>query len=143
MPVARVGRFSDSSCYQLHRLVTELTKTAERELRAASGMSFSQFLVLQALLEKGELNQAEISDYVGVTPAVMTKQVDYLSAAGWLVRKHSTTDRRQQVISLSARGRQLAEQLSRQILDEVETTVAESLLPHYRDKLSDLLAEWR
>ena len=106
-------------------------------------MSFSQFLVLQALLERGESSQAEMAAYVGVTPAVMTKQTDYLGAAGWLVRKHSTTDRRQQIISLSSRGRQLAEQLSHQILSEVESELERSLVPHYRTKLSDLLAELR
>ncbi len=104
-------------------------------------MSFSQFLVLQALVETPELSQAQIAVYVGVTPAVMTKQVDYLCSAGWVVRSASPTDRRQHVIKLSAGGRRLITRLKGEIERLLDHELAGLLLPHYRAKLAETASQ--
>lgn len=139
--MARTTSFSETSFYRVHRLVSQLAKAAEQKLREGSGMSFSQFLVLQALTESAQLSQAQIATYVGVTPAVMTKQVDYLCAAGWVVRSANKDDRRQHVIRLSPGGRQLIERLSGEIERLLDKELDGLLLPHYRHKLVDTLGQ--
>jgi DNA-binding MarR family transcriptional regulator len=72
-------------------------------------MSFSQFLVLMALMERGDSKQSAIAAYVGVTPAVITKQVDQLAGRGWLQMGPSHNDRRANVVRLTKKGQSEAQ----------------------------------
>lgn len=130
---ARKVRFSETLLYRLDRFVSLNMKVAESRLREVSGMSFSQFLVLMALLERGESKQSTIASYVGVTPAVITKQVEQMAGEGWLQLGPSHTDRRANVVRLTAKGQREA-QIA---LKEVKAAWREhSNFPdHYRQKL--------
>lgn len=100
-------------------------------------MSFSQFLVLMALVEHGELNQAGIADYVGVTPAVITKQVEQLAGQGLLNLGPSHSDRRSNVCRLSAKGRTMALAAGKEVEQALRQEI--QLAEHYQAKLKRLL----
>lgn len=100
-------------------------------------MSFSQFLVLMALAEHGELQQSLIAGYAGVTPAVITKQVELLAGKGLVQLGPSHADRRANVVRLTAKGKTQAATglatVESAIRDEIK------LAEHYQTKLKQLL----
>jgi DNA-binding MarR family transcriptional regulator len=100
-------------------------------------MSFSQFLVLMALVDQGESKQALLADYAGVTPAVITKQVEHLAGLGLVSLGPSHTDRRANVVKLTVKGRQTAAAA----LETVQQAFAsDAKFPdHYRSKLDHWL----
>ena len=134
---ARNIRFSETLLYRLDRFASQVSKAAESRLREASGMSFSQFLVLMALLEHDELNQAGIADYVGVTPAVITKQVEQLAGQGLLQLGPAHNDRRSNVCRLSSKGRSIAVAAGKEVELAIRTEI--QLAEHYQGKLKRLL----
>lgn len=100
-------------------------------------MSFSQFLVLMALAESEELKQAKIAEYVGVTAAVITKQVDQMAGKGWLQLGPAHNDRRVNVVRLTPAGRKVAKEAH----ELVQGVIADelSLAHHYRTKLAKII----
>lgn len=134
---ARNIRFSETLLYRLDRFASQVTKAAESRLREASGMSFSQFLVLMALLENGPAQQSQIADYVGVTPAVITKQVEQLAGKGWLQLGPSHQDRRANVVRLTDKGGAAARAAIKQLEQAIRREI--NLAEHYQTKLTQLL----
>lgn len=100
-------------------------------------MSFSQFLVLMALTENGDLKQSAIADYVGVTPAVITKQVEQLAGKGLLQLGPAHNDRRVNVVRLTSKG----DDVAKIAIKELDATIREQikLADHYQTKLTKLL----
>lgn len=100
-------------------------------------MSFSQFLVLMALQEHDELQQSQIAGYAGVTPAVITKQVELMAGKGLLQLGPSHKDRRANVVRLTIKGKAAAQAS----LGEVEKAISAEikLADHYQTKLKQLL----
>ena len=102
-------------------------------------MSFSQFLVLMALTEHDELQQSKIAEYAGVTPAVITKQVEQLAGKGLLQLGPSHQDRRANVVRLTAKGQTAAKAglaaAEGAIMSEIK------LANHYQTKLNQLLSQ--
>jgi DNA-binding MarR family transcriptional regulator len=76
--VARRPSFSSTFIAKVHRASAAIEKLADRELRVSFGLTFSQFMVLDALGRLKEGSQREVADYLGVTPAVITRQAEVL-----------------------------------------------------------------
>ncbi len=77
----------------------------------ASGLTPTQFGVLEALLHKGSLTQRELSRKVLTSPGNMTDLVDKLEARGLVRRARQSADRRAVKVELTGAGRQLIEPL--------------------------------
>ncbi|HSX14340.1 MAG TPA: MarR family transcriptional regulator [Candidatus Saccharimonadales bacterium] len=134
---ARTTKFSQTLLYRLDRYVSKTVKAAESRLREVSGMSFSQFLVLMALVERGDLQQSSVADYVGVTPAVISKQVELLAGQGLLQLRPAHNDRRSNLVRITPSGRQSAQQA---LATVQEAFAASSAFPdHYKSKLQHWL----
>jgi len=134
---ARNIRFSETLLYRLDRFASQVSKAAESRLREVSGMSFSQFLVLMALIENGDLKQSAIAEYVGVTPAVITKQVEQLAGKGWLQMGPAHNDRRANVVRLTGKGQDVAKVAIKELDELIRQEI--NLADHYQAKLSKLL----
>jgi MarR family 2-MHQ and catechol resistance regulon transcriptional repressor len=78
---------------------------------AASGLTTTQFGVLEALLHKGALSQRELGRKVLTSPGNMTDLVDKLEARGLVQRTRQKHDRRAVQVDLTASGRTLIEPL--------------------------------
>jgi MarR family 2-MHQ and catechol resistance regulon transcriptional repressor len=74
---------------------------------AATGLTITQFGVLEAILHKGPLGQRELSRKVLTSPGNMTDLVDKLEARGLVHRVRQKADRRAVRVELTEQGRAL------------------------------------
>jgi MarR family 2-MHQ and catechol resistance regulon transcriptional repressor len=74
---------------------------------AASGLTPTQFGVLEALLHKGPLSHGELKAKVLTSAANLTDVIDKLEARGLLSRKRETDDARRICVELTPTGRSL------------------------------------
>lgn len=65
------------------------------------GLNHNDLRCLEILHREGELPAQRLATLSNLSPAAITKVTDRLVAAGYVVRRQSTTDRRSQIIRLS------------------------------------------
>ncbi len=95
---------TDSVADAVLRVIPRLSRFMERELvRAGSSLSVRQLRVLQRLHD-GEQIAAEIARHSSVGPAAMQGVLDGLVDRGLVLRQRSATDRRKQLLQLTAEG---------------------------------------
>ena len=70
-----------------------------------TGLGFSDFAVLEALLHKGPLPVNVIGPKVNLTPGSISVAVDRLVAKGLVSRVESSHDRRVRIVALTPRGK--------------------------------------
>jgi MarR family 2-MHQ and catechol resistance regulon transcriptional repressor len=70
-----------------------------------SGLGFSDFAVLEALLHKGPLPVNVIGPKVNLTPGSISVAVDRLVAKGLVSRAESSQDRRVRIVALTPSGK--------------------------------------
>ena len=77
------------------------------------GMSSARMGVLRQLhdSEDGSMGVVDLARSLGVTPAIVTRQVQELEADGLLRRRSASRDRRRTQIHITARGRRTFERL--------------------------------
>jgi DNA-binding MarR family transcriptional regulator len=82
------------------------------DMLAQLHVSPSQFKVLRALGESGPLGQHQLADLIAVDPRNVVPLIDSLAERGLLAREVDPADRRRRVLTLTARGQQLAADLA-------------------------------
>jgi DNA-binding MarR family transcriptional regulator len=85
---------------------------AERRLRGRSGHKAGDFSAMEIralfqLAEETETTAGCLAKHADVSPATMTAMLDHLEKDGMVTRRRSETDRRQVLVALSDRGREL------------------------------------
>ncbi|MEP0323881.1 MarR family winged helix-turn-helix transcriptional regulator [Bauldia litoralis] len=93
----------------LHLLLhaAHLVEEALRDDFAAIGIQPRQARVLDTLERLGEVTQAEMARAHSVTAASMSTMIDRLADAGLVERRQHPQRRRDHIVSLTARGRDL------------------------------------
>lgn len=88
----------------LHKNVKELDS---RTLKIASkyGLSFSQFMVLEALYSKGKLSISEVRDAILSSVGTISLVVSNLEKMGYIKRERDPDDKRICILSLTDSGR--------------------------------------
>ena len=88
----------------LHKNVKELDS---RTLKIASkyGLSFSQFMVLEALYSKGKLSISEVRDAILSSVGTISLVVSNLEKMGYIKRERHPDDKRIYILSLTYSGR--------------------------------------
>lgn len=79
---------------------------AERSLRGAE-LAFSEFTILEALLNKGPLQVNDIGRRVNLTSGAITSAIDRLEGRGLVQRGVDDADKRARLVSLTRAGRAL------------------------------------
>jgi MarR family 2-MHQ and catechol resistance regulon transcriptional repressor len=87
-----------------------LARHAERSI-GASQMCGSDFVVLELLLNKGPQRVNDIGRTIGLTSGSITTAVDRLEDRGLVARSFDSADRRTRIVTLTATGRALIEQV--------------------------------
>lgn len=134
-PMGIIGR--------LHRLAARL----DAELRvvfAAAGLSDGDFDVLASLRRAGapyELTPGELGATTMITSGAVTKRVDRLIAAGYVVRSVCADDARSRRIGLTDAGLRLVEGLFEEHLAN-EHRLVSSFSDGERAELARLLEAW-
>jgi MarR family transcriptional regulator, organic hydroperoxide resistance regulator len=87
---------------------------AERRLRGRSAHKAGDFSAMQIralfqLAKEPETTAGHLAKHADVSPATMTAMLDHLEKDGMVARRRSESDRRQVIVSLTARGRELLE----------------------------------
>jgi MarR family transcriptional regulator, organic hydroperoxide resistance regulator len=114
-----------------------------RRLRARAGrlpgeLSLPQYLVLEPLRDTDELPVGELAEAAGVAAPTATRMLDCLARDGLITRRHSETDRRSVLVSLTGAGTAAVEK-AHTTVDAWRRQVLESLEPSEREQAAALL----
>jgi DNA-binding MarR family transcriptional regulator len=115
-----------------------------RRLRSRAGMdpieglSLPQYHLLEALRDDDELTVGVLAEAAGVAPPTATRMLDCLARDGYVVRRHSETDRRAVLVSLTPTGRTALEAAHEQV-SAWRRRVFERLEPEEREQAAALL----
>ncbi len=112
-------------------LFQEIVRTHQVLIGAFSlevGMSAARMGVLRQLehSEDGSMGVVDLARSLGVTPAIVTRQVQDLEAEGLLRRRGDSRDRRRSQLHLTARGRRAFARLHERA-HELQTRVLDGL----------------
>jgi DNA-binding MarR family transcriptional regulator len=116
-----------------------------RRLRARAGkqplegLSLPQYHLLEALRVEDELTVGVLAEAAGVAPPTATRMLDCLARDGYIERRHSETDRRAVLVSLTPAGRTAVEAAHDQV-SAWRRRVFEALEPAEREHAAALLA---
>jgi DNA-binding MarR family transcriptional regulator len=114
-----------------------------RRLRARAGrfpgeLTLPQYHLLEALRETPELPVGELADRAGVAPPTATRMLDCLARDGFVERRHSESDRRSVLVTLTAGGEAAVEN-AHDVIEAWRRQVFESLDPEEREPAARLL----
>jgi DNA-binding MarR family transcriptional regulator len=115
-----------------------------RRLRARAGrekvetLSLPQYHLLEALRDREELTVGELAESAGVAPPTATRMLDCLARLGYVLRRHSESDRRSVLVSLTPTGADALEAAHARV-SEFRRRVFESLAPEEREHAAALL----
>jgi MarR family transcriptional regulator, 2-MHQ and catechol-resistance regulon repressor len=90
---------------------------------AESGLGLSDFAALEALLHKGPLTITEIQAKVLLASGSMTAAVDRLERKGLVMRRATSSDRREKILELTPEGKRVVNAAFRRHAEELEATM--------------------
>lgn len=100
------------------QLFTEFGSMHQRVSRFTDQALSGEMAVMRALmLAGGSLTPSELADRAWVSSARIANILRALEAKGWIVREHSTTDRRRVHVTVTDKGRQGVETKRRELED--------------------------
>lgn len=94
----------------LHKIVKDLDHET-MQIAGHYGLSFPQFMVLEALMHKDEMCIGDIKDTILSSNGTIPVIIQNLEKQGLLKRRKDLNDRRKSMISLTAQGRQIIEKI--------------------------------
>jgi DNA-binding MarR family transcriptional regulator len=103
-------------------------------------VSYSQVLVLYALLETGKATMSELSSWLKISHGVATRTVDRLVEKGMVERWRDDEDRRVVFVSLSKDGRDFAEKMIGVHLEKMDK-IFRSVGKEQRESFLELLSQ--
>lgn len=100
------------------QLFTEFGSMHQRISRFTDQALSGEMAVMRALmLAGGSLTPSELADRAWISSARIANILRALEAKGWIVREHSTTDRRRVHVTVTDKGRQGVETKRRELED--------------------------
>ena len=109
----------------------------------AHGVTEQQWRVLRALAEAAALEAGELARRVCLLTPSLSRILRDLSAQGLLTRRNSPSDRRVVIVKLTAKGRLLFDEMSREsevVYASIESTLGEETSRTLMAKLDDVVA---
>ncbi|SET44288.1 MarR family winged helix-turn-helix transcriptional regulator [Paenibacillus sp. NFR01] len=93
-------------CFTIYACSREFTKLYQPHLDKI-GLTYSQYLVMIVLWEKGQCTVKEIGEALFLDSGTLTPLLKRLQAAGLILRERSAQDERKVLISLTDKGWEL------------------------------------
>lgn len=90
----------------VHRIVKDLDRETAR-IAASYGLTFPQFMVLEALLHKDAMSVGEIKDTILSSDGTIPVIIKNLERDGMVRRAKDPSDHRRSMVSLTEAGREL------------------------------------
>jgi MarR family 2-MHQ and catechol resistance regulon transcriptional repressor len=125
---------------RLMRAANALRTVASRQLEP-SGLTLSQFAVLEALYHLGPMSLGEVAKKILTTGGNLTMVAGNLEKQGLVSRKCSTDDARVYILSLTPKGKKLIAEIFPDHAAAI-TQAFETLSPKEQTKLSELCREF-
>ena len=116
--------YQHSYVQKLSRLASKMAKTADQALVESLDLSFSQYQVLATLRQHPLFSQSQIAEAMGVTPAVVTRQALALVDKKLLTQERSSVNRRQNIVALTPKGEQAADEAAERLAREFRRPLA-------------------
>ncbi len=91
------------------RKIIRASDLYSRRIQKLTGLTYTQFLVMQAIENLGEVTIREVSEEVSLSQATVTTVLDRLEDRKLLVRRRSTEDRRRVHARLTKAGQEALE----------------------------------
>ena len=113
----RKSQFEKSLLNKIARVANRLEQEVETELKVSFKLTFSQFRVLNGLLALGKVSQRELATALGVTPAVVTRQSEVLSARGLVTQQPNPASTRENLLAVTEKGEGAVHDASRVIAE--------------------------
>lgn len=88
----------------MHKGVFLIDRRADRLLADSMGGTFSQFLILMAIAQCPGLSQQKIAEFLDLTPAAVSRQIDTLGKAKLIKSEDDPQSRRSHIVSLTSAG---------------------------------------
>ncbi len=121
---------------RLMRAANSLRTSASRQLEP-TGLTLSQFAVLEALYHLGPLSLSEVAKKILTTGGNLTMVAGNLEKQGLVSRKCSSEDARVYILSLTPKGKKLIAELFPSHAEAITQSLA-MLSPKEQKKLSEL-----
>jgi MarR family transcriptional regulator, organic hydroperoxide resistance regulator len=103
----------------VHRLYdAQAQKILDRE-----SIAIAYWYYLRVLVERGELNQLELSKRVGIASTTAVPAIDHLEKRGLVQRIRDTKDRRKYYIRLKDEGRRLVDEMLPDLVNMISTSL--------------------
>ena len=96
-------------CFRLYT-ATRLITQAYTPILTELGITYPQYLVLMVLWEKDEQPVCEIANRLLLETNTVTPLLQRMEKQGIVIRKKGEQDKRQQIVSLTSKGKVLEEQ---------------------------------
>jgi DNA-binding MarR family transcriptional regulator len=95
--------------FLMHLIVSQVETEVNKHARAY-GLKIEGVRVLFRLLAKDHLSVNELARLTGIETSTLSRLLDRMSAKGLLRRSRDTSDKRSVLVSLTTKGRKLAQQ---------------------------------
>ncbi|MBL4900123.1 MAG: MarR family transcriptional regulator [Colwellia sp.] len=102
-------KLHDQVCYGLYSTSGLITQ-AYRSLLEPLKLTYPQFVIMMALWQQDSVSVTELATEVGLSKSTMTPLLKRLELLGYINREFLAGDDRKKCISLTARGKSLAEE---------------------------------
>jgi DNA-binding MarR family transcriptional regulator len=135
MAVTATREFS-ASWERFFRTTRRIRARANRA--QSEGLSLAQYQLLEPLRATDALSVGELAEGAGVAAPTATRMLDCLARDGYVDRRHSESDRRSVLISLTPSGR-VAVHAAHEQISAWRRGVFESLEPAEREQAAALL----
>ncbi|MBI3495084.1 MarR family transcriptional regulator [Candidatus Berkelbacteria bacterium] len=96
--------FSKTISYKSHKLVFLTNKIVSKTLQKKLDLSFTNFLILMALRRHEKVSQKIIADFLDLTEAAVSRQIEILVEKKLVARSENETNRRAHILTLTAKG---------------------------------------
>lgn len=130
----------DRITFTLHHLVNELDRIADGILRREFALTYSQFLFLVSLQEKGTLDVTSLARALGVSKAAVSKRVPWFQERQLVEIEGDTNSSRRVLISISSSGEKLVTEAA-SVLDSTFISQASQFHGFNLDELHHNLQE--
>jgi DNA-binding MarR family transcriptional regulator len=124
--------------YRAHLLSSKIARPADYTLPDGTTVRARDWRVILQLACRGPLTNRELSSMVGLDAANITRVVQNLGELGLVTTRPSNTDRRKQIISLTAKGAAAHDAIAPDRLNASETMLA-CLSPKEREQFFTML----
>lgn len=112
---------ADTAIVALRRIL-RATELNARDLARRTGLTTSQFIILQIIGRDGSAMPSSIAKTARLTPATVTVIVAKLERAGLVTRRRGVEDRRRNWVEITAAGRELLDKSPNLLQDRFQAS---------------------